>query len=147
MPNTSVWEKQMRRVKPHIASYSNITSLADAISEIRAAANKAWVLGNDRFKQRIQNKLGRRIEPKPKGGDRKSEQFRINRVCDPIDSTARLAERPEYCRRYGGKRRGQARRAGCPLALLPTQVWVAADTQQQLLDRLSILERIVFNSP
>ena len=28
--------------------------------------NKAWVLGNDRFKQRIQKKLDRRVEPKAK---------------------------------------------------------------------------------
>ena len=50
------------------------------VSEIREATNKAWVLGNDRFKQRIQQNLERRVEPKSKGGDRKSEQFRINRV-------------------------------------------------------------------
>ncbi|OGS95695.1 MAG: hypothetical protein A3G79_02115 [Gallionellales bacterium RIFCSPLOWO2_12_FULL_57_18] len=35
-----------------------------SIAEIRAATNKAWVLGNDRFKQRIQEKLDRRVEPK-----------------------------------------------------------------------------------
>ena len=52
----------------------------NSIAEIREATNKAWVLGNDRFKQRIQEKLGRRVEPKAKGGDRKSEKFRINRV-------------------------------------------------------------------
>ena len=51
-----------------------------SIAEIREATNKAWVLGNDRFKQRIQEKLDRRVEPKAKGGDRKSEQFKINRV-------------------------------------------------------------------
>jgi len=51
-----------------------------SVNEIREATNKAWVLGNDRFKQRIQKKLERQIEPKPKGGDRKSEQFKINRV-------------------------------------------------------------------
>lgn len=50
------------------------------VNEIRESTNKAWVLGNDRFKQRIQKKLERRVEPKPKGGDRKSEQFKINRV-------------------------------------------------------------------
>lgn len=51
-----------------------------SITAIREATNKAWVLGNDRFKQRIQKKLERRVEPKPKGGDRKSEQFKIHRV-------------------------------------------------------------------
>ena len=45
----------------------------NTITEIREATNKAWVLGNDRFKQRIQEQLGRRVEPKARGGDRKSE--------------------------------------------------------------------------
>ena len=52
----------------------------ESIAEIREATNKAWVLGSDRFKQSIQKKVDRRIEPKPKGGDRKSEKYRINRV-------------------------------------------------------------------
>jgi putative transposase len=51
-----------------------------SIAEISAATNKAWVPGNDRFKQRIQEKLDRRVEPKARGGDRKSEKYRINRV-------------------------------------------------------------------
>jgi putative transposase len=52
----------------------------DSITEIREATNKAWVLGNGRFKQRIQKKLDRRVEPSAKGGDRKSEKYRINGV-------------------------------------------------------------------
>jgi putative transposase len=52
----------------------------NSITEIREAINKAWVLVNDRFKQRIQEQLGRRVEPKARGGDRKSEQFNSNRV-------------------------------------------------------------------
>jgi putative transposase len=51
-----------------------------SITEIREATNKAWVLGNDRFKQRIQEQLGRRVEPKARGGDRKSEPFYANRA-------------------------------------------------------------------
>lgn len=51
-----------------------------SLNEIRDATNKAWVLGNERFKQRIQKQLERRVEPNAKGGDRKSEKFRINRV-------------------------------------------------------------------
>jgi len=50
------------------------------LQEVREATNKAWVLGNDRFKQRIQKQLARRVEPNAKGGDRKSEKFKINRV-------------------------------------------------------------------
>jgi putative transposase len=58
--------------KHHIAESS--------MNEIRDATNKAWVLGCDRFKQRVQKQLERRVEPNAKGGDRKSEKFIINRV-------------------------------------------------------------------
>ncbi|RJX31786.1 MAG: transposase [Oxalobacter sp.] len=51
-----------------------------AINEIRETTNKAWVLGNDRFKQSIERQVGRRVAPVARGGDRKSEKFRINRV-------------------------------------------------------------------
>jgi putative transposase len=44
-----------------------------SLAEIREATNKAWVLGNDRFKQRIQKQLERRVEPAARGGDRKSD--------------------------------------------------------------------------
>jgi putative transposase len=60
----------------------------NSISEIREATNKAWVLGNDRFKQRIQEQLGRRVEPKARGGDRKSEQFNANRVFSLSETTS-----------------------------------------------------------
>lgn len=58
------------------------------LEEIRNATNKAWVLGDHRFKQRIQKQLERRVEPSARGGDRKSEQYqrrsvgkgKINRV-------------------------------------------------------------------
>ena len=51
----------------------------NSITAIREATNKAWVLGSDLFKQRIQEKLDRRVDPKARGGDRKSEQFNANR--------------------------------------------------------------------
>ncbi len=51
-----------------------------SLNAIRDATNKAWVLGNDRFKQHIQDQLGRRIEPKARGGDRKSAQYKANRT-------------------------------------------------------------------
>lgn len=51
-----------------------------SVAEIREATNKAWVLGNDRFKQRIQKQLERRVEPAARGGDRKSAQFKIDRA-------------------------------------------------------------------
>ena len=48
------------------------------IYEIRDATNKAWVLGGSHFKERIQSQLARRVEPSSKGGDRKSNRFKIN---------------------------------------------------------------------
>ena len=50
--------------------------------EIREATNKAWVLGTDRFKQKIERLTARQVSPKPRGGDRKSVRFqdKINRV-------------------------------------------------------------------
>jgi putative transposase len=54
------------------------------LAEIREATNKAWVLGNDRFRQRVERQLGRRTSPRARGGDRKSDEYRnhgsINRV-------------------------------------------------------------------
>ena len=49
-----------------------------SMDEIREATNKAWVLGSDGFKQRIQKQLVRRVEPGARGGDHKSEKFRLN---------------------------------------------------------------------
>ena len=42
------------------------------MDEIREATNKAWALGNDRFKKGIQKQLDRSVEPSARGGDRKS---------------------------------------------------------------------------
>ena len=54
------------------------------LHEIREATNKAWVLGNDYFKEKIEKQLNRRAVPLAKGGDRKSNAFKkrhkINRV-------------------------------------------------------------------
>jgi len=48
------------------------------IKEIRDSLNKAWVLGDNRFKLQIEQQSGRRSTPLPKGGDRKSAQFKEN---------------------------------------------------------------------
>ena len=47
-----------------------------ALQEIRDATNKAWVLGENRFKQKVEQQAGRRASPLAKGGDRKSKTFR-----------------------------------------------------------------------
>lgn len=46
------------------------------LEEIRAATNKEWVLGSDYFKAKIEARLQRRATPLPRGGDRKSEEWR-----------------------------------------------------------------------
>ena len=54
------------------------------LDEIREATNKAWALGDDRFKRKIGQWLKRRVAPMARGGDHKSDAFRkqarINRV-------------------------------------------------------------------
>jgi putative transposase len=50
------------------------------INEIRDATNKSWALGDSLFKERVQKQLIRPVEPNARGGDRKSAQFKINRV-------------------------------------------------------------------
>ena len=46
------------------------------LSSIREATNKAWALGDDRFRKQIEAKTGRRAVPLGRGGDRKSEKYR-----------------------------------------------------------------------
>lgn len=43
---------------------------------IREATNKAWALGDNKFKAQIEAKTGRRAVPLGRGGDRKSEKYR-----------------------------------------------------------------------
>lgn len=54
------------------------------LNEIREATNKAWALGDDRFKLRIEEQLKCRAVPRSRGGYRKSKPYResrqINRV-------------------------------------------------------------------
>jgi putative transposase len=50
-----------------------------ALAAIREATNKAWVLGDDRFKAQIEARTGRRSVPLGRGGDRKSAAFREDR--------------------------------------------------------------------
>ncbi|MFP4061976.1 MAG: transposase [Halochromatium sp.] len=46
------------------------------IEQIRAATNKAWVLGDERFCQAIKHRLNRRARPLARGGDRRSAAYR-----------------------------------------------------------------------
>ncbi|GAB1256341.1 transposase [Aurantivibrio plasticivorans] len=49
------------------------------IKAIRESTNKAWVLGKQEFKDDIAKLVNRRVEPKPRGGDRRSEAFKAKR--------------------------------------------------------------------
>jgi putative transposase len=46
------------------------------VQQIRDATNKAWVLGDEAFCRQIAGKLNRRPQPRPRGGDRRSEAYR-----------------------------------------------------------------------
>ena len=48
------------------------------LEEIRNSINRAWVLGDGRFKRQIEKQTGRRASPLARGGDRKSEEYRAN---------------------------------------------------------------------
>ena len=50
------------------------------LEEIKTVTDKMWVLGNDKFKQQVEEMSGRRASPLPKGGDRKSEAFLKSKV-------------------------------------------------------------------
>ncbi len=45
------------------------------VEEIRAATNKAWVLGSNYFKEQIAGKINRAVTPDKRGGDRCSEEY------------------------------------------------------------------------
>jgi putative transposase len=47
-----------------------------SLTEIRDATNKSWVLGDNCFKQQIEEQTGRRASPMPRGGDRKSKAYK-----------------------------------------------------------------------
>ena len=56
----------------------------ETVCRIRDATNKAWVLGDDSFRARVEALVKRQTSPCVRGGDRKSDGFRdrrkINRV-------------------------------------------------------------------
>ena len=46
------------------------------LEEIRHSINRAWVLGDERFKQQIKKQTGRRVSPLARGGGRRSKEYR-----------------------------------------------------------------------
>ena len=52
---------------------------AQTLHALREATNKAWVLGNDKFQAEIAALTNRQVCPKPRGGDRKSRAYQLQR--------------------------------------------------------------------
>jgi putative transposase len=48
----------------------------ETIATIRKAANGGWVIGDEAFRDKIEATIHRRLAPLPRGGDRKSAEFR-----------------------------------------------------------------------
>ena len=63
------------------ARHKRYTALCDKmvpdyiLEEIRHSINRAWVLGDERFKKQIEKQTGRRASPLARGGDRRSEEY------------------------------------------------------------------------
>jgi len=68
-------ESPARRQQAYRAQFEYPLS-RQVIERIRAATNKAWVLGDEHFCQAIEDKLNRRARPRPRGGDRRSAAYR-----------------------------------------------------------------------
>lgn len=66
------------RQKAYRALFANEIG-EDVLERIREATNKAWVLGDDRFRDKIQSQLQRRAAPLAKGGDKRSKGYREGR--------------------------------------------------------------------
>jgi len=84
--------KEIKLLKPH-ECYLSLGSSAEnrrvaykalfkhsipesTLSQIRIAANKCWALGNTNFINQVEKLAGRACGPLPRGGDRKSKDFR-----------------------------------------------------------------------
>jgi putative transposase len=47
------------------------------LEDIRLSTNKGWALGSSTFKQDIETRLNRKVGPAVKGGDRKSQEYKL----------------------------------------------------------------------
>ena len=50
------------------------------MDDIRTATNKAWALGNERFLQQISDLTQRQAQPKPRGGDKRSQKAKEKNI-------------------------------------------------------------------
>ncbi len=73
-------------ITPHTEHYfkAHVPSTLDSRLMV---TNKAWVLGNDYFKDLIEQQINRQAKPKDKDGDRKSIANKVKSIeSDPIVS-------------------------------------------------------------
>lgn len=79
----SLYKRMGAEAKSRELSYQSLFEQCvpdKTIEDIREATNKAWILGNEYFVEKINSELNRQAFPKEKGGDRKSDGFnKINR--------------------------------------------------------------------
>jgi len=68
-------DTETERISRYVGLFDEYLS-NNTLELIRAATNKAWGLGSERFKRQIETQVNRRVEPANRGSDRKSEKFR-----------------------------------------------------------------------
>ena len=80
-----VYKRLSNSIKNRCEAYRTLFEVEvpqKTIEEIREATNKSWVLGSEYFKEIIEGKINRPMNPRGRGGDRKSKNYKsnINRV-------------------------------------------------------------------
>ena len=71
---TALGKDEVTRCEAYRALF-NVDVGQQTIEAIREATNKSWVLGSDYFKEKIADKINRPMNPRQKGGDRKSKAY------------------------------------------------------------------------
>ena len=64
------------RAKAYGKLFSEQTT-SEKEDKITLSVEKGWALGSDKFKAEIEEMAGQRVTPQPRGGDRKSKEFKI----------------------------------------------------------------------
>ena len=71
----SLGKTDLDKQKAYIDLFNSLLSSKD-INLIREQTNKGWVIGSEDFKKNIYLNINRQMEPKLKGGDRRSLNFK-----------------------------------------------------------------------
>lgn len=68
-----------QRIKAYQALFETDIE-SNVMNAIRMATNKAWVLGDERFKLKIEKLLNRQVSPKARGGDHCSQKYKESKL-------------------------------------------------------------------